>query len=79
VIELQALAALADTTICDTQIPAGTRLILQTRHAGRNANGAEYDPERWLDDDERECPTRSLFPRVRWRSSVLPGAQPCVP
>jgi cytochrome P450 len=53
--------ALADTTICDTQIPAGTRLILQTRHAGRSAHGAEYDPERWLDDGERQAPDQKTF------------------
>jgi len=52
---------LVDTTICDTHIPAGTRLILQTRHAGRSANGAEYDPERWLDDGERQTPDQKTF------------------
>src|ERR1700677_2492643 len=52
---------LVDTTICDTHIPAGTRLILQTRHAGRKAHGAEYDPERWLDDGERQAPDQQSF------------------
>jgi cytochrome P450 len=52
---------LIDTTICDTQIPAGTRLILETRYAGRSANGAEYDPERWLDDGERQTPDQKTF------------------
>jgi cytochrome P450 len=53
--------SLADTTICDTHIPAGTRLILETRHAGRSANGAEYDPERWLDGGERQAPDQKTF------------------
>lgn len=53
--------ALADTTICDTQIPAGTRLILETRHAGRRANGADYDPGRWLDGGERQAPDQKTF------------------
>jgi cytochrome P450 len=53
--------ALADTTVCDTHIPAGTRLILETRHAGRSAHGAEYDPERWLEDGERQTPDQKSF------------------
>jgi cytochrome P450 len=40
---------LADTTVCDTHIPAGTRLILEFRHVGRGAGGPDYRPERWLD------------------------------
>ena len=53
--------AIADTTVCDTRIPAGTRLILETRYAGRSANGAEYDPERWLDGGERQTPDQKTF------------------
>jgi len=48
------LESLADTTIAGTHIPAGTRLWLPTRHAGVGAveRGGEFDPERWLGDDE---------------------------
>jgi len=52
---------LADTTICDTRIPARTRLILETRLAGRRAGGPEYRPERWLEDGEGDAPTRGRF------------------
>ena len=49
---------LADITIADTHIPAGTRLWLLTRDAGLRASGveraSEFDPERWL---ESELPT----------------------
>jgi cytochrome P450 len=53
--------SLTDTTICDTHIPASTRLILETRFAGRNAIGAEFDPERWLDGGERQAPDQKTF------------------
>ena len=52
---------LADTTVCDTHIPAGTRLLLETRYAGRRASGAEYDPGRWLEEDERAAPDQKTF------------------
>ena len=52
---------LADTTVCDTHVPAGTRLILETRYAGRRASGAEYDPGRWLEEDERQAPEQKTF------------------
>jgi len=44
---------LADTTLADTLIPAGTRLVLLTRLAGlRAVNRAEvFDPDRWLEDE----------------------------
>ncbi|MGH2852588.1 MAG: cytochrome P450 [Solirubrobacteraceae bacterium] len=51
---------LADTTVCDTHIPAGTRLILETRYAGRRASGADYEPARWL-DDEHATPDQKTF------------------
>ena len=49
-----ALESLADTTIQGTYIPAGTRLWLATRRAGLGAvqRGSEFDPKRWLDDDQ---------------------------
>jgi cytochrome P450 len=47
---------LADTTIAGTHIPAGTRLILLTRHASIHEGGYErandFYPERWLDDGD---------------------------
>ncbi len=48
------LESLADTTIAGTHIPAGTRLWLPTRHAGLGAvaRSSEFDPERWLDNDQ---------------------------
>lgn len=46
------LEPIADTTIADTRIPAGTRLWLLTRHAGLHTTGIsgtrDFDPERWL-------------------------------
>jgi cytochrome P450 len=44
--------ALTDTTIRDTRIPAGTRLILELRQVSRRAGGPEYRPERWLNENE---------------------------
>lgn len=71
---LGTLEPLADTTICDTHIPAGTRLLMLLRHANlREQPGDEFDPERWLKDDQapasrslvfgagpRFCPGRNL-------------------
>lgn len=46
---------LFDTTLAGTHIPAGTHLMLLTRHAsihgGGFAHASEFDPERWLVDD----------------------------
>jgi cytochrome P450 len=55
----QAVQPLSDTTICDMPVPAGTRVMLPTRHVTRNAGGPEYDPERWL--DERTAPDAKVF------------------
>jgi cytochrome P450 len=50
------LEPLADTSVLGTRIPAGTRLMLLTRHAGIHGGGfqraSDFDPERWLDDGE---------------------------
>jgi cytochrome P450 len=63
---LLALEPLADTTICDTRIPAGTRLLLLLRQADFGEEPAsEFDPGRWLDEDE-----------ARARKSLVFGAGP---
>ncbi len=47
---------LADTSLLGTRIPAGTRLMLLTRHASIHDGGyrraADFAPERWLADGE---------------------------
>jgi cytochrome P450 len=55
--------ALADTTIADTHIPAGTRLWLATRHAGMQTvpRASEFDPERWLGDGDAGAPDQKSF------------------
>lgn len=53
-----------DTTICDTHIPAGTRLLLLLRHASITAAGRseEFYPGRWLEDgDETRAPKSLAF------------------
>ncbi|HEY5261571.1 MAG TPA: cytochrome P450 [Solirubrobacteraceae bacterium] len=52
---------LADTTICNTRIAAGTRLLLLTRQVGLDAGGAAYDPARWLDDGHDTSPDQKSF------------------
>jgi cytochrome P450 len=48
---------LMDTTVAGTHIPAGTRMMLLTRHAGLHGGGVErandFDPERWLNGDDQ--------------------------
>jgi len=63
---------LKDTTICDTHIPAGTRLLLLLRLAALGERADAFEPERWLDQDNsdpksltfgagpRFCPGRNL-------------------
>jgi cytochrome P450 len=58
---VQLVESLADGTVADIHIPAGTHLLLLTRYAARRASGAEYDPERWLGDDERPAPDQKSF------------------
>jgi cytochrome P450 len=71
---LLTLEPLSDAAICDTHIPAGTRLLLLLRHAGmRNDPAEDFYPERWLAEDQapasrslvfgagpRFCPGRNL-------------------
>ena len=52
---------LVDTTICNTRIPAGTRVTILKRHVSRSAGGAEFDPEQWLDHGDREAPDQKSF------------------
>ncbi len=66
------LEPLADTTICDTHIPAGTRLILLLRHAALGERRSAFEPERWLEEANNDpksltfgagprfCPGRNL-------------------
>jgi cytochrome P450 len=59
---LMPVEPIVDTTICDTHIPAGTRLLLLMRYACREAGGLteKFLPERWLVDDERTRPAKTL-------------------
>jgi cytochrome P450 len=59
---LMAVEPTSDTTICNTHIPADTRLLLLVRHASREAAGRteEFLPDRWLLDDELTRPAKSL-------------------
>lgn len=52
---------LAETTICGTRIPVGTRIVLLKRHVSRSAGGAEFDPDRWLDHADRAAPDQKSF------------------
>lgn len=58
---------LHDTTVADTHIPAGTRLMLLTRyasiHGGSYERPTEFEPERWLDagDDGRPAHDQKAF------------------
>lgn len=58
---------LTDTTVAGTHIPAGTRLMLLTRHASIHGGGLEraneFDPERWLDegDETGAAPDQKSF------------------
>jgi cytochrome P450 len=57
-----AVEPINDTTICDTHIPAGTRLLLLLRYASRETAGRteEFLPERWLAEDEETQPLKTL-------------------
>ena len=55
---------LADSTLTDTRIPAGTRTLLLTRLASLQSvsRANEFDPDRWLNENEDgtpQLPTRS--------------------
>jgi cytochrome P450 len=69
---LATVEPLADTTICETHIPAGTRLILLLRHAALGERANAFQPERWIEEGSsdpkpltfgagpRFCPGRNL-------------------
>jgi cytochrome P450 len=59
---LLTLEPLVDTTICDTHIPAGTRLLLLLRQAGLHdgEHVSEFRPERWLGQQDDEGAPKSL-------------------
>jgi cytochrome P450 len=59
---LLTLEPLVDTTICDTHIPAGTRLLLLLRQAGLHdgEHASEFRPERWLNQQDDESAPKSL-------------------
>lgn len=52
---------LKDTTICDTLIPAGTRVTMLKRRVSLSAGGPEFEPERWLEGGERQAPDPKSF------------------
>lgn len=59
---LLAIEPLVDTTICDTHIPAGTRLLLLLRQAGFGQEPASrFDPDWWLDEDQAHAPKSLVF------------------
>lgn len=59
---LLTLEPLVDTMICDTHIPAGTRLLLLLRQAGLHdgEHASEFRPERWLNQQDDESAPKSL-------------------
>lgn len=59
---VMAIEPLEDVTICETLIPARTRLLLLTRQATASAAGRseEFHPERWLEDSEETRAPKSL-------------------
>ncbi len=67
VVPVLALEPLMDTTICNTHIPAGTRMLLLTHYAGLQSSGipkrTSFDPERWLrdGDGEHQAPDQKSF------------------
>jgi cytochrome P450 len=59
---LLTIEPLVDTTICDTHIPARTRLLLLLREAGLHdgEDASRFDPERWLDKRDGQSAPKSL-------------------
>jgi cytochrome P450 len=64
VVPISGVEPISDTEIAGIRIPAGTRLVLLHRHAGRQVveRDEEFRPERWLEDDEElEVPAQKSF------------------
>lgn len=61
VVPMLTAAPVADTTICGTHIPAGTRLLLFMDHAARQGSSFQraddFEPGRWLEDGDGELRT----------------------
>ena len=59
---LLTLEPLVDTTICDTHIPARTRLLLLLREAGLRdgEDASDFDPDRWLNGSDEDRAPKSL-------------------
>ena len=59
---LGTLEPLADTTICNTRIPAGTRLLLLLRQANLEQEpSVEFDPQRWLGEGQTPASSSLVF------------------
>ncbi len=71
---IETIESLIDTTICDTHIPAGTRLVLLLRDAGLRGGERlrEFDPDRWLDG---RAPDRKSFLTFGVGPRFCPGRQ----
>ena len=53
---------LADTTICEAHIPAGTELLMLLRYPNVSEHPADgFDPDRWLHSDEESAPKFLTF------------------
>ena len=61
---VQAAESLSDAMVADVRVPAGTRLLLLTRHAakdeGSSAPPEDFDPIRWLRPGNGHDPKRFL-------------------
>lgn len=56
---------LTDVTIAGVRVPAGTQILAMLRYAGLYESeverALEFDPERWLGDDDRATPDQRSF------------------
>jgi cytochrome P450 len=73
------LESLGESVIADVRIPAGTRLMLLTRHAALHEDCFDhpeaFDPARWIGEPDGVHDTKGL-PRIRRRPTLLPRAKP---
>lgn len=66
VVPMLTVESLMDTTICNTRIPKGTRLLLLTHYSGMQADISKresFEPERWLRDGDgvHQAPDQKSF------------------